>query len=488
MIHDAAESGDSLNRKAFKAGTAFVIVQLIVKGISFLAAPIYTRMLSVSQYGQVRVYESWLLICVPLMSLSLYRSAEKAKYDFKDSYEEYISSVLLLACLFIAGFFIMISLLFRDAFFRAADLNTVLYLILVGCTFSHTAILLFHQREKQLMRYRASITLSAFTMIPATLVSIVLIYVGIRLGKQDYSVELRNIGFFVPQIIGGMVAATMIFIQGKGGINLRYWRYALVFSIPLIPQMLSVQIINQSDKIMIQELVTEEKAGIYSLATTVSYIIWILEDSVWSAWLPWLYEKITRKEIRDIEKPWMRLVAVFGLLSWLLSVFAPELILILGGAKYRDAAFLVAPLVTGVLFRLFSYAYSAEQNYYNKTKWVGLCTTIAMFINIGLNYAFILLLGYQAAAYTTVISYFTLMVMQGVVEKRITGERIVPLGKMIAAAAVIFILNEVTMVLFWLTPWVRYLIAAIVCAVLFTKYSPKKEVIEKFLKGDNKFL
>lgn len=484
MIHDVAESGDSLNSKAFKAGTAFVVVQLIARGISFFAAPIYTRMLSVSQYGQIRVYESWLLICVPLMSLSLYRSAEKAKYDFKDSYEEYISSVLLLAHLLIAGFLIVIYILFRDAFYQVAGLNTTLFLILVGYTFGYTAILFFQQREKQLMRYKTSILLSACAIIPSTFISIVLIDAGIRLEQQDYLAELRNIGFFVPQIIVGIIAAMMIFVQGKGGINLGYWKYALIFSIPLVPQMLSIQIMNQSDKIMIQRFVAEEKAGIYSLATTVSYIIWILEDSVWSAWLPWLYEKISRKEIRDIEKPWMKIVAIFGSLSWLLSVFAPELILILGGAKYRDAAFLVVPLVTGVLFRFFSYAYSAEQNYYNNTKWVGLCTTIAMFINIGLNYTFILLFGYQAAAYTTAISYFILMVMQGVIEKRITGERIVPLGKMIVASAAIFILNEVTMALFLLPPWLRYLVAVAVCTVLLSKILREKEEISRLLGGN----
>ena len=51
---------------------------------------------------------------------------------------------------------------------------------------------------------------------------------------------------------------------------------------------------NQADRIMVRHLIGKEAAAILSLGTTVSYIIWILEDSVWNAWLPWLYEKISR--------------------------------------------------------------------------------------------------------------------------------------------------------------------------------------------------
>ena len=60
---------NELNRKAATAGTVYVIVQLLVRGITFLLTPVYTRLVSTAQYGEIRTYESWLLIVIPILSL-----------------------------------------------------------------------------------------------------------------------------------------------------------------------------------------------------------------------------------------------------------------------------------------------------------------------------------------------------------------------------------------------------------------------------------
>ena len=111
-------------------------------------------------------------------------------------------------------------------------------------------------------------------------------YRGRVQGLIGQLVDRRVIGYYVPQIIGGAVVAIVIWTQGKKFINLKYWKYGLAFSLPLIPEALSIQIMNQSDKIMIQKMISKEAAGVFAIATTISFIIWILEDSVWNAWIP----------------------------------------------------------------------------------------------------------------------------------------------------------------------------------------------------------
>lgn len=96
----------------------------------------------------------------------------------------------------------------------------------------------------------------------------------------------------------------------------------------------------------------------------------------------------------------------------MLVLFAPEIILILGGKKYADAIWLIAPMVTGTLFRFYSYSYTAIQNFHKKTKFVAISTVSVMFLNVFLNYVGIRAFGYQAAAYTTAFSYLVLMIMQ----------------------------------------------------------------------------
>jgi O-antigen/teichoic acid export membrane protein len=266
-------------------------------------------------------------------------------------------------------------------------------------------------------------------------------------------------------------------------VNLQYWKYACRFSIPLIPEVLSIQIMNQADKLMVTHMVGEISGSILSLATTVSYIIWILEDSVWNAWLPWMYEKIARDEGHDIERYWSVLMHAFGIISWLLVLFAPEIILILGSKKYEAAIYLIAPMVTGTLFRFYSYSYTAIQNYYKKTGFVAMSTVSVMVLNVILNYVCIRLFGYRAAAYTTAFSYLVLMCMQAIMEKRLTGEQLIPLRRTLRISISYFVLCMLTMLLFQRHFIFRYLIAVCLIPVGIKYFLPQIKAVIKTIRS-----
>lgn len=314
------------------------------------------------------------------------------------------------------------------------------------------------------MRYKFATTASMLLVIPATLISIAWLYVGNLRGEYENLVHYRIMGFYLPQIAGGLLIALIMTVQGKKLFSREFWKYGLLYSLPLIPEVLSIQIMNQADKIMIRNMVGEWEAGIFSVGTTVSFIIWILEDSVWNAFLPWFYEKISRGEQEDIERPWTIVMRVFGLISWVLVMMAPEIVLVMGARKNLAAVWVIAPMITGTLFRFYSYSYTAIQNYYKKTAWVASGTILAMVVNVTLNYICILKFGYRAAAYTTAVSYAFLLVLQGWQELKITGERIIPLRKTLSLAVLFFALNLGSMAAYEIPWFARYLILAVVCA------------------------
>ena len=479
------QKDQSLNRKAFKAGIFYIVSQLFVRGITFLMTPVYTRLLSQAQYNQIKIYESWLLIFAPVMSLCLWRSVERAKYDVKERFNEYVSSVQTLSYISITVFFVLF-LVFKDPVEKFCSMTDFMLYIAFLYTYAHTSIFYFQRREKQMMRYRASTLFTAATVIPATVLSVVLIYIGKRSGHENSLVALRIGGYYIPMIIGGFSAAILMVVQGKKIVSRKYWKYALRFSLPLIPEVLSIQIMNQADKLMVTSMVGEISGSIFALATNVSYIIWILEDSVWNAWLPWMYEKISADESRDIPHYWTILMHGFGLFSWALVLFAPEIILVLGGKKYASAVFLIAPMVTGTLFRFYSYSYTAIQNYYKKTGFVAVSTVSVMILNVILNYAGILLFGYRAAAYTTAFSYLVLMCMQAIMEKRLTGEQLIPLPRTLFISCGYFLLCILTMLLFDKPVILRYAIALCMVPVCLKYFLPQLKLILKALKKDRK--
>lgn len=446
---------ESLNRKAVKSGIYFVVSQILIRGITFITTPVFTRLLSTEQFGEIRVYESWLQIAVPIMSLCLWKSVERAKYDMRDEFDAYTSSTQTLSYIAIA-LMTGVCLLFKEQIQSFCNMDDILLYIAFGYIFGYTSVLYMNRREKQSMRYKFATTAAMLLVIPATFISIVWLYIGNIRGEFDQLVHYRIIGFYGPQVIGGLIIALIMAFQGKKLFSIKYWKYGLLYSLPLIPEVLSIQIMNQADKIMIQNMIGQWETGIFAVATTVSFIIWILEDSVWNAWLPWFYEKMSRKESDDIQKPWTVVMLSFGIISWILVLLAPEIVLILGGKKNMAAIWIVAPMITGTLFRFYSYTYTAIQNYYKKTAYVALGTILSMFVNVGLNYFFISLLGYQAAAYTTAASYAFLLILQGWQEMRITGHRIIPLRTTLKYSILFLAVNLISMASYMLPWYLRY--------------------------------
>ena len=475
-------SAASLNKMALTSGFFYILAQLLVRGLTFVMTPVLTRMLSKAQYGDIRVYESWLIIAYPTMSLCLWRSVDVAKYDFKEKYNSYVSSVHTLSYIAIALCFAL-CLIFKAPVQKFCSMDDLMFYTCFFYVFTYTSMLYLQRREKQMLRYKFSTLATLLTIVPGTFLSVYLIYRGRVLGLFEQLVARRVIGYYFPQILGGAIVGAVIWIQGKKLFDKTYWKYGLAYSLPLIPEALSIQIMNQSDKIMISHMIGKDETGIFALATTISFVIWILEDSVWNAWIPWLYEKISREETEDIEGPWTIVMHVFGIISWILVILAPEEIAVLGPRSYRAAIYLIAPMVTGTLFRFFSYSYSAIQNYYKKTQYVAAGTIAAMIVNVILNYICILNFGYMAAAYTTAFSYLLLLVVQGFLEYKVTGMVITPIHKTVLIALFYGAVNVLSMRLFTVPWYLRYMVFLLVTAGAAIVMWPKvKGILGTFRK------
>lgn len=479
------ESKENLTKKALKAGSFYIVVQFIVRGLSFLVTPIYTRLLTTEQYGIVKIFESWLLIMVPIVTLGLFRSVEVAKYDYRERFNEYVSSIVKLGLILCIGFSV-ICLVAKDFVCKILDFTPWMLYIMLVYIFAEFAIMAFQRREKQMMRYKNTVIFTSVFVPISIFVSVALLIYGNKNGATDEMLFYRIGGYYIPYVLAGIFIAIVVMLQGKSNTLVEDWKYGLKFSIPLIAELVSIQIMNQIDKIMIQKMVGDSQAGIYSLATTISYIIWIIEDSVWGAWQPWLYEKLDRNEESDINKPWNMMMHLFGIISIGLVAIAPEIILILGGTNYKAAVYLIAPLVVSTLFRFYSYSFSAVQNYQKKTKFVAIATVIVMMFNVVANYVGIKIWGYVAAAYATTFSYFVLIIVLAIFEKKVTRKIIMPFQKTILIALAYFGVCELFILTYNLHFTIRYVLIIIVLLAFFFINRKSLFALLKMLKKKEK--
>ena len=193
--------------------------------------------------------------------------------------------------------------------------------------------------------------------------------------------------------------------RGKTYFDRSFWKHALLFNLPLLPHYLSMVVLNSSDRIMINNMVGSNEAGIYSLAYSISQIMTVLNTALLQTIEPWMYKKIKAKRMEDLSGVAYPAVIGVSAVNILLIAFAPEAIALFAPPAYYDAIWVIPPVAMSVYF-MFAYSFFAVfEFYYEKTKYIAIATVSGAVLNIVLNYIFIKLFGYCAAGYTTLACF-----------------------------------------------------------------------------------
>ena len=473
-----------LNKKAVTAGMWYIVSIFLIRGISFITTPIFSRILTEAQLGNVKTFESWMYLFTPIMALSMYDSIARAKYDHENDYNQYISSVQTLNILFTCAVF-LISIPFYSTVSKLLDMSLPVYLTFFLYLLSHPSVLYMQNREKQLLNYKSNILISALMSLPPTLIALALIFIFKKSGSTALD-EARIIGMFIPQAIVGFVIIILLYKKGHTFINLKYWKYALKFSLPLIPYALSVIILNQSNLLMIKASNGETVAGLYSLAVTIVYIVELLSDSIINAWEPWAYENMNAGNYKPIKKAWLGISCIYGGISFLIIMFAPELIWVLGGEKYASAVYVVPPLITGTVLYFLCRGCIKAELFYKKTFLASVGTIIAAALNVALNYYFLFVKGfdYKIAAYSTAFCYLMLLAVHAIFTKLIEKKQIsISTGMTFVTGIVFIVLNLSAQLLYSKTAYIRYVIVVALFIIAFVLVRKKIPLAINYVKG-----
>lgn len=156
---------------------------------------------------------------------------------------------------------------------------------------------------------------------------------------------------------------------------------------------------------MIKRIIGDTEAGLYSFAYNVGMIFQVITNSLDTAWTPWFFEKMEAKDYPSIRRVANGYTAFVSLGAIALMLISPEIVTILGGAKYAPSRYVAIPIVLAMYYSFLYTLPSSIEYYYKKTVLIAIGTLGAAAVNIALNAYFIPRFGYIAAAYTTVVCY-----------------------------------------------------------------------------------
>ena len=393
----------STNTKALKSGIWYTIANFLVRSIGFITTPIFTRLLTQTEFGTFNTYNSWLSIITIFVTLNLESTLISAKYDYKNNFDEYIFSVLSLSSVSAGVWFIVVNIFSKEVEtlfgLKLPYINAMLLYLLFA-----PAVNLFQVRERYYFEYKKNILISLILSIGTAIVSMVLVI------QMDDRLAGRVIGSIIPTVILGAIFYVFFAKHGRK-IKIIYWKYALPICLPYVPHLLSMTLLNSTDRVMIDRWCGAEATALYSLAYNCGAIVTILLTSLNNAFAPWIGEKLAiddHKIIRQFTKTYITAFA-FGAVG--IMLVAPETLMLLGGRNYMSAIYVMPPVSMGCICQFLYTLFVNVEQFKKKTIGMAIASVSAALVNLVLNYIFIPKLGYYAAAYTTLVGFLCLLLM-----------------------------------------------------------------------------
>lgn len=408
----------SNSNKVLKSGLWYIISNIMIRAVSIITSPIYTRLLTPEEKVLADNFNSYVSIFTTVTCLCLIYSVGRAKLDFGEKFDSYMSSIQTLS----SGFGVMVLALVMTQASRLSALMQYqkaeiflmfLYLVI------YPSIDYMQYKYRFEYKYKENIAISVIICIVTVLMSIALI-----LAMPEQKSFAKILGTVLPSMIVGLWCYINLLKNGRVLYNKEYWKYALKIGLPMIPHGLALVILNKIDSLMIMSYCGRHDGGIYTTGYSIAVLLSVVTNAIGQAYLPWFNEKLYAGDKESIRKNNVLLMLLGCVLTLGFIVVGPEMIKLLTAPAYWDCMYVLPPVAVGTLCQYFYTNYVNLELYHKKTSIIAVNSILAAVINVILNYYFIQKYGYLAAAYTTVAGYFILMILHYFATRYILKEKV----------------------------------------------------------------
>lgn len=395
-----------MNKKKQLAKNTIIIFfgRVCTQLISFFLLPLYTSYLATKEYGTVDLIQTYVTLLVPIITLELEMSIFRFLIDSRKSEKE--TNKLISNNFFILGISLSI---FSIIYIIVSSIVTIPYrwLILVDiivCVLSGNFLQVARGFGKTL-DYAISCILTGLTTVISNIILICFVH-------------MQAEGMIISMALANFMCSLYLFIRLKlySKINFKIVDFKQIkemykYSLPLIPNGISWWIVNVSDRSIISIVLGASANGLYAISnkfpTIISSLTGVFNLS-WSESAALHINSSDRDEFfSDITNTILRLFMALGvgMLACMPFVFP-----ILIDVKYNDAYNYIPFLVLGTVFNVAICLYSQVYLAKKLSKQVASTAIVGAIINILINVIFIKQIGLYAAAISTMISYFVMMI------------------------------------------------------------------------------
>lgn len=383
----------------------FAIGSFGSKAIVFLLVPLYTNVLTSSEYGTADLVFTFSELLMPIICLAIYNAIIRFGLQNKEHPENTLRCGMLV---WLVGCLASIAITpLLELYKPIADWKW--YLIL---HVNASIVLLISQnylKVKGLNLKYSIISIIQTALLAGLNILLLLVF---KLGVQGYL--LSNALASLVTAILAILAGNVISDIQKSKFDKRLLVEMIKYSAPLILNNIAWWVIQSSDKVMIEMFSGVAALGLYTVATRIPSFVNVVVTTFQQAWgISSIVEMDSTNDNRFYSEVFNVYVVVIFAASICINAIIKPFMRIYVGAEFYEA-WKLAPLlvVSAAAFSAVSAFYGSMYGALKKSLNNMFTTLLAASVNITTNYIFIQMLGAMGAVVGTLISYFVLALVR----------------------------------------------------------------------------
>ena len=386
-------------RKLFSDALVYTLPSILSRGISFFLLPIYTRILSTSNYGILDL----IVMCGNLVnltiSLEITQGIARFYSDEKNIFKRksYVSSAFWFstACYV---FFLVVSIHFSsqlsNLILKDSNQEILVKLAVIYIFFSGLVYFIQNQLRWELRSKQYAI-LSILVSFLAAAISVVFVYL---LNWQLFGVLF---GMVLAHLLGYVYGINALRNSISMRVDLGLLMEMLRYSAPLVPAGITVFISTYIDRMMLNHFLSLNEVGLYSLGFRLASAVSLVTLGFQKALTPLIYSNYTDEETPQKLAFIFRLFFAISLLLCLtISIFSREILWIVASPQYYSASKVIIFLVPSILLSGM-YIFAPGISLAKKSHFIFWINLVGATLNTFLNWMFIPLFGFVGAAIAT---------------------------------------------------------------------------------------
>lgn len=413
------------------------IPTIVGRFLNYFLVPLYTYTMATSSYGVISELYAYISFLMVILTYGM----ETAFFRFSQTEErkDIVFNTSLLSLIISTSLFLVFSFIFLSPISNVLDYSNnqnyiALFLLILALDALRAipySLLRIQQKAKRFAFIKSMdifsnifFNLFFFLACPMIMKSEMSYLVSWFFNPDDLVLYI-----FVSNLLASTIALLLLlpeYLQFKFDFNFKLLRKMLAYGLPVMIGGLAGMVNETFDRIALKHIITipegitdaaaiskykMSQLGIYGACYKISIILVLFIQAFKFAAEPFFFSKMKQDDAKQTYSSVMLVFVLFLCFIFLSVIAYLDIFKYFVGASYRQGLVVVPILLISKIFLGIYYNLAIWYKVTDKTKYGAYIAFYGAGVTILFNILFVPRFGYVGAAWTTLISYFTIMVI-----------------------------------------------------------------------------